>query len=128
MKKTINFYEFCDEFNSMNRENNFSYAGKRALFDYLEDYENECNTEIELDVIAICCEYTEYSDVEEFISNHGNKYSPDKPERDDFNTEEEYQEELEEYEETLQEKTLEKLQDHTQVIYVGGTSFIVQDF
>jgi hypothetical protein len=43
----------------MGRGDNFSYEGLRALFDYLEQYEEETNTPIELDVIALCCEYNE---------------------------------------------------------------------
>ena len=37
MIKTIGFCEFCDSF-SDTYKNNFSYEGKRALFDYLENY------------------------------------------------------------------------------------------
>lgn len=61
MKQTINFSGFCDAFVHMNRDNNFSYNGKRALFDYLEEVEQDTSEEIELDVIALCCEYTESS-------------------------------------------------------------------
>ena len=59
MKTSINFSQFCDAFRDMGRNDNFSYAGKRALFDYLEQYEEECDCEVELDVIALCCEYIE---------------------------------------------------------------------
>ena len=59
MKTSVNFSQFCDAFRDMNRNENFSYEGKRALFDYLEQYEDECGCEVELDVIAFCCEYSE---------------------------------------------------------------------
>ena len=59
MKTTVNFSDFCDAFRSMNRNENFSYEGKRALFDYLEEYEDSTGVELELDVIALCCEYNE---------------------------------------------------------------------
>ena len=49
----INFSQFRDYFGI--RENNFSEEGKRILFDWLESIEGD----VELDVIAICCEYTE---------------------------------------------------------------------
>jgi hypothetical protein len=61
MKKTINFQDFAEEFNRYNRADNFTYEGLRALFDYLE----ECDPDLELDVIAICCDYyqSEWYDV-----------------------------------------------------------------
>lgn len=70
MKQTITFGDFCDAFRDMDRNENFSYAGKRALFDYLEQYEEDCGQEVELDVIALCCDYSEDS-VEDIASNYG---------------------------------------------------------
>lgn len=54
----------------MNRENNFSYDGLRALYDYLEDYEFQTGAEVSLDVIALCCEYVEYANFEEFKKDY----------------------------------------------------------
>jgi hypothetical protein len=54
MKQTINLSQFRDEFNSI-RPNNFSYEGLETLFDYLE----EMDPDLELDVIALCCEFAE---------------------------------------------------------------------
>ncbi len=59
MYQSINFFAFCDAFRTSNRNENFSYEGKRHLFDYLEQFEEETGTPIELDVIALCCEYSE---------------------------------------------------------------------
>ena len=59
MKQNITFSAFCDAFRDMDRNKQFSYEGKKALFDYLEQYEEDCGVEIELDVIALCCEYSE---------------------------------------------------------------------
>jgi hypothetical protein len=59
MKISINKSEFRDEFKRMGRENNFSYEGLNVLFDYFEEYEESTGEEIELDVIAICCEFDE---------------------------------------------------------------------
>ena len=64
MKKRIYFNDFVNEFNLYDRGSNFSYSGLRALFDYLEMLEYD-GFEIELDVIALCCEYTEYTDFDE---------------------------------------------------------------
>jgi hypothetical protein len=58
MKQTIGLSQFQDEFDAI-RPNNFSYEGLQQLFDYFESYEQDTNEEIELDVIAICCEYSE---------------------------------------------------------------------
>ena len=65
MKENIGFCRFCDRFDSMDRKDQFTYAGKQALFDYLEQLEEETGQEIELDVIAFCCEYSEYESIEE---------------------------------------------------------------
>ena len=71
MKQSIGFCQFCDAFRNMNRNEQFSYDGKSALFDYLEEYEQSTMEEIELDVIAICCEFTEYENLEEFQNDYG---------------------------------------------------------
>lgn len=54
MIKTLTFCSFYDEFQSC-RPENFSYDGLRVLFEYLE----EIDENMELDVIAICCNYSE---------------------------------------------------------------------
>lgn len=59
MYQSINFSSFCDAFYHMGRKDQFTYAGKRALFDYLEQYEEDTGETVELDVIALCCEYSE---------------------------------------------------------------------
>lgn len=56
MKKTLDFNDFEREFNNCGRENQFSHDGLKALFDFLE----EVSPDSELDVIAICCEFSEY--------------------------------------------------------------------
>jgi hypothetical protein len=58
MKQTIGLSQFQDEFDAI-RPNNFSYEGLQQLFDYFESYEDDTGEQIELDVIAICCEYSE---------------------------------------------------------------------
>jgi len=55
----VTFSDFCDAFRDMNRDDNFSYEGKRALFDYLEAYENDTGESVELDIIDLCCDYQE---------------------------------------------------------------------
>lgn len=61
MIKTINLHNFRQEFINYDRQNYFSYEGQKALFEYLEDFED-----YELDVVGLCVEYTEYKDQAEF--------------------------------------------------------------
>ena len=70
MKQTVTFSMFSDAFRNANRTDNFTYSGLRALYDYLEEYEESCDTEVELDVIALCCEFTEYTDLAELQKNY----------------------------------------------------------
>jgi hypothetical protein len=60
MKTTVNFSEFRDSFQEI-RPDNFSYDGQRILFDYFEEFEESTGEEFELDVIAICCDFSEDS-------------------------------------------------------------------
>ena len=59
MKTTISRYDFERAFADADRKENFSYEGLNLLFDYLEDYEEQTGQELELDVVAICCDYNE---------------------------------------------------------------------
>jgi len=54
MKQTIGLSQFTDEFQAI-RPDNFTYEGLQVLFDYLE----EVDPDLELDVIAICCDFSE---------------------------------------------------------------------
>lgn len=58
MKQTVDFYQFRNAFEEI-RPNNFSYQGLRCLFDYLEAFEMDTGEELEFDVIAICCDFSE---------------------------------------------------------------------
>ena len=73
MIRTINQYDFIDAFKGM-REDNFSYDGLVALYEELEMVENDIGKPIELDVIALCCEYTEYDNLEEFQADYSEDY------------------------------------------------------
>jgi hypothetical protein len=59
MYQSVNFGDFCDAFRAHDRQDQFSYGAKRALFDYLEDLEDQTGERIELDVVALCCGYVE---------------------------------------------------------------------
>jgi len=58
MKTTVYLNEFRDYFNQV-RPNNFSYEGLSILFEYLEQWEEDTGEELELDVIALCCDFSE---------------------------------------------------------------------
>lgn len=59
MKITINNYEFVEMFEKAGRSDNFSRLGRRKLAEYFEQLEEDLDTEIDIDVIAICCDYSE---------------------------------------------------------------------
>ena len=58
MKQTINIHQFKDAFMSI-RPDNFSYEALEILFEYFEQLEDDIGEDIELDVIAICCDWAE---------------------------------------------------------------------
>ena len=59
MIQTINFHAFQNAFTNCGRQEQFTYTAQKALFDYLEQLEEDMGEQIELDVIALCCEYAE---------------------------------------------------------------------
>ena len=98
MKQTINEFDFVQAFKEL-RPNNFSKAGLFALFDYLEQLEDDIGEETELDVIALCCEYAEYDSLAEFREDYGEDYN-----------------------------TMQDIEYHTTVIMIDNESFIIQQF
>ena len=74
MYDTVNFNQFNDWFikDNSNYKNNFSYEGRKALFDYLEEIEEDTGEKIEFDPIALCCEYSEYENFKELKDNYDN--------------------------------------------------------
>jgi len=66
MKQTVYLSDFRQAFKDMNRQDQFSYDGLEALFNMLENR----YFEYELDVIALCCDYTEAT-LEEVADNYG---------------------------------------------------------
>ena len=78
MKQTISFTQFTDAFRDYNRQEQFTYNGKKALFDFLEEYEDSTDEEIELDIIALCCDYTEYDSLEDFWLDYDEEDFPNK--------------------------------------------------
>ena len=106
MKTSINKSQFCDAFKAAGRENNFSWAGLSVLFDYFEEYEESTGEEIEFDVIAICCEYSEETP-DEIAANYSIDISDCL------------------YEQEIIETVMAYLQDHTSVAGVTEDGAIV---
>ena len=69
MKTTVNFSQFCDAFTSMSRYDQFGYQALQVLFDYLEEYEDSTGEQIELDVVALCCDYS-HDSIEDIADNY----------------------------------------------------------
>ena len=70
MKQTVYLGDFHDAFRAMDRLKNFSIEGRDALFAYLEDYEDSTGETLELDVIALCCDFTKYENLDEYRRNY----------------------------------------------------------
>lgn len=101
MIETINFSSFVDGFTG-SYKNNFSYDGKKALFDYIEETEQELDEQTEYDPISLCCEYTEYDDL------NGIKDA---------------------YPDFFKRHNIETIEDHTTVIEIpNSTKLIIQNF
>ena len=99
MKVTINFDGFERAFQRYGRSEQFSYEGLEALFEHLELLESDMAEDIELDVIGLCCEYTEYESLKDFQDDYGTDY-----------------------------ESIEDIENETIVIPIDKESFIVGNF
>lgn len=66
MKQSVNWYTFRDAVFAHDRLSQFGMDGWRAIFDYIEEYEQDTGEEQEMDIIALCCELTRYENLAEF--------------------------------------------------------------
>jgi len=89
MIEHVTFSTFYDHFMAL-RPKHFSDDGLRALYEYLEDFEDSTGEQIEFDVIALCCDFVEYTDLYEYATDH----DFDAPDED---------EEVEDYEERIRD-------------------------
>lgn len=114
--QAVGFSQFCDAFWDTYK-GNFSHKGKRALFDYLEEYSESTGEIVELDIVALYCEYSEYDSATDCIEDCGYKieYNLEGTDEQDQESEKEKQ-------------ALEYLEDHTQVIPLEGGGVIIQQF
>lgn len=83
MKTTVTKYDFERAFIDAGRKDQFSYEGRAVLFDYLEELEANTGQELELDVVALCCDYYEDT-VAEIARNYSIDLSDLDAEDDDY--------------------------------------------
>ena len=123
MKTVTNFSQFSDRFaRSDTYKDNFSYEWLRALFYYLEEYEEETNQEIEFDMVALCSEYTEYDSIKDAFLAYKSE--------DDFNElcEQNQTDDPEIVEQVRNDSALEYLRENTTVIEIPSGGVIIQNF
>ena len=66
MKNTLNTSDIVNALLADNCTAQWSYKAAKALAEYLEEYETECGIEMELDVVAIRCEFDEHESLTEW--------------------------------------------------------------
>jgi hypothetical protein len=107
MFKRVTRSDFIDAFHRTGRGSRFSYEALDALFNYIEDIEEDTGSPVELDVIGLCCDFQE-SSIDEVISDYGLDASGDEDDRralvEDF------------------------LNEHTTVVWSDGDTFLFRQF
>lgn len=63
----------------ISRGNNFSPKGWRAIGDYLESLSEDMGEDIEIDIIAICCDYSMAESAEDAFMQFSYKHGSDLP-------------------------------------------------
>jgi len=74
IKKDVTRYDFHEEFKQCGRGDQFSSEGLDLIYDYLNDYALTEDSNIDLDVIAICCDFAEYDSLKDFQCDYGDEY------------------------------------------------------
>ena len=105
MIQSVNRSEFHNAFRNSNRGDQFSYQGLNALFDYLE----EGDPDYDLDVIALCCDYSEDT-WQSIAANYNIEYDEN------------------ENEDEGREAVLTYLQENTELVAELGGSFLYANF
>ena len=113
--------EFIDTFRAMGRmktreggEGNFTIEALNALFNYLEQWEEETGEAVEFDVIALCCQFAEYDSAMDAVYEINADVYRDVTENNDP--------------ETVEENLLDWLHDQTTVIGFPGGIIIDSEF
>lgn len=103
--QTVSECDFRDAFRAYNRTENFSHEGLGALFAYLDELSDDIGEPVELDVIALCCEWAEYPTALKAAAEYGATFDGD---------------------EEPEESALEWLRDRTTVIEHDAGILMVQ--
>jgi hypothetical protein len=69
MKKTLTTYDIAHALKS-DKNANWSWDGARALAEYLEELEQDLGEEMELDVVAIRCDFSESTSLQAWAADH----------------------------------------------------------
>lgn len=109
MKMTLTEYDFLSAWADSSRAEQFSRDALRALFEWIEDAERDTGEEMELDIIALCCDWTEWDTANEAARESGWKA----PEQDD-------DESPDDYAERVESDALEWLEGETRVVEFDG--------
>lgn len=97
--QTISRYNIIDIAKQYKRLDNFGYDGWQKLFDYMEELSESCGEDIELDIVAWCCDYAMFNSAQEVFDNYDTLITQEEwDEKDD-------DEKLEAIEEFLQDNT-----------------------
>lgn len=97
--ETVSKSDFRDAFKRMDRMAGWTYEGLGALYDWLESLAEDTGEAMELDVIALCCDFSECENMEEFRKEYSDEY-----------------------------ETIEDVENETTVIRIDDESFIYQAF
>ncbi len=110
MKMTLTESDFLRAWAGSSRADQFPRDALRAMFEYLEDLERDTGEEMELDIIALCCDWTAWDTAREAATEYG--YDPEEQEEDET---------ADDYAQRVEDGALEWLNDETHVIeYDGG--------
>ena len=80
---TVTEDRFIREFKGSAYKDNFSDKGLRALYEHLNEFADECEHNIEMDVVSIACEYNEYDSFKEFQEDYSGTLSEEVESWDD---------------------------------------------
>ena len=69
----VNRHMFVQEFRDI-RPDNFSLDGLDALFDYINELEEDLGEQIRFDVVALCCDYSQYNTLADYNDDYGTEH------------------------------------------------------
>ena len=69
----VNRHMFVQEFRDI-RPENFSLDGLDALFDYITELEEDLGEQIRFNVVALCCDYSQYNTLADYNDDYGTKH------------------------------------------------------